>query len=103
MNEIEDDGGSLMSDTEHVPLRRSTRETKEVIKLNPTFKGQSYAQMADIEVTELPPEAIYACMAQLSLKSGLKHFKNEGVKAIKKELSQLHLRDTFQPIDPKDM
>ena len=97
---IHDNEEPLLSDTEDQPLRRSTRDKKQIDKLIPSFTGQTYAQ---IDHPELPPEAVYACMAQLSLKNGLKHFKEDGVQAIKKELGQLHLRDTFEPLDPKNM
>jgi hypothetical protein len=40
-------------------------------------------------------------MSQLSMKAGLKKFGKQGEEAATKELSQLHLRDTFEPIDPK--
>ena len=68
INELENDDSLLLTDTEDVPLRRSTRDRKQVEKLIPTFKGQSYAQIGK---SELPAAAIYSCMAQLSLKSGL--------------------------------
>jgi hypothetical protein len=42
-------------------------------------------------------------MVQYSLKTGMKHFKERGEKAVSKELAQLHFRDTFEPINPKDL
>jgi hypothetical protein len=42
-------------------------------------------------------------MLQLSMKAGLKQFGKHGEDAVSKELNQLHLRDTFQPIDPKKL
>ena len=42
-------------------------------------------------------------MAQVSLKQGLKQFGDKGKDATEKELKQLNLRETFIPIDPKNM
>ena len=42
-------------------------------------------------------------MAQYSLKAGMKKFKDRGKEAVSKELSQLHLRDTFEPINLKEL
>jgi hypothetical protein len=37
------------------------------------------------------------------MKTGMKQFKQRGEDAVSKELPQLHLRDTFEPINPKDL
>jgi hypothetical protein len=37
------------------------------------------------------------------MKAGMKEFKERGEDAVSKELSQLHFRDTFEPIHPKDL
>jgi hypothetical protein len=37
------------------------------------------------------------------MKAGMKQFKQRGEDAVSKELSQLHFRDTFEPINPKDL
>ena len=42
-------------------------------------------------------------MAQLSMKAGLKILGNKGKQAVSKELSQLHMRDTFLPINSKTL
>ena len=42
-------------------------------------------------------------MTQLSMKAGLKRWGNKGKQAVSKELLQLHMRDTFRPIDPKTL
>jgi hypothetical protein len=42
-------------------------------------------------------------MVQYSMKAGMKQFKQRGEDAVSKELSQLHFRDTFEPINPKDL
>lgn len=38
-------------------------------------------------------------MLQLSLKAGLKQWKDRGTKAVSKELAQLHYRNVYEPID----
>ena len=42
-------------------------------------------------------------MNQLSMKAGLKIWGNKGKQAVTKELFQLHMRDTFQPISSKTL
>ena len=42
-------------------------------------------------------------MTQYSLKEGLKMFKQLGINATMEELQQLHLRDSFEPMIPKEM
>jgi hypothetical protein len=42
-------------------------------------------------------------MVQYSMKAGMKQFKQRGEDAVSKELSQLHFRDTFEPINPKGL
>ena len=42
-------------------------------------------------------------MTQHSVKAGLKHFKERGIKAASSELCQLHCRDTFEPVNPGDL
>jgi hypothetical protein len=37
------------------------------------------------------------------MKAGMKHFKERGKHAASKKLHQLHFRDTFEPVDPKDL
>ena len=42
-------------------------------------------------------------MTQLSMKAGLKRWGTKVSQAVSNELSQLHLRDTFRPINPKSL
>ena len=42
-------------------------------------------------------------MTQLSMKAGMKRFKHRGEKAVTTELSQLHFRDTFKPVDSREL
>ena len=46
---------------------------------------------------------VHYAMTQISMKSGLKRWGTKGSQAISNELSQLHLRDTFRPINPKSL
>ena len=45
----------------------------------------------------------YYTMTQLSLKAGLNRWKQPAEDAVSLELSQLHFRDSFEPIDYKDL
>ena len=42
-------------------------------------------------------------MTQLSNKAGLKRRGTKGLQAVSNELSQLHMRDTFRPINNKSL
>ena len=42
-------------------------------------------------------------MTQLSMNAGLKRWGTKGSQAVSNELSQLHLQDTFRPINPKSL
>jgi hypothetical protein len=42
-------------------------------------------------------------MTQFSTKAGMQQFKERGNKAMTKELSQLHFRDTFKPVNSKEL
>ena len=42
-------------------------------------------------------------MTQLSMKAGQKRWENKGKQAISKELLQLHMQDTFRPINSKNL
>ena len=46
---------------------------------------------------EEQPSVVSAIMTQLSLKVGLKTWGEKGRKAMKSEMRQLHVRDTFEP------
>ena len=46
---------------------------------------------------------VHYTMTQLSVKACLKIWGTKGKQAVTKELSQLHMRDTFQPINPKTL
>jgi hypothetical protein len=42
-------------------------------------------------------------MFQFSMKAGLRRFKEHGEEAVSKELYQLHFRDMYEPINPKEL
>ena len=44
---------------------------------------------------------VHYTMTQLSMKAGLKIWGTKGKQAVTNELSQLHMRDNFRPINPK--
>ena len=46
---------------------------------------------------------VHYAMTQLSIKAGLKIWGTKGSQAVSNELSQLHLRDTFRPINTKSL
>jgi len=71
-------------------------EEKEVLHPN--------AQMfVHCHVAKAEPDVIAAIMTQLSLKAGLKKWKDKGQKAIHSEMKQLHMRKTFKPKHWKDL
>ncbi len=43
------------------------------------------------------PDVVAAVMTQLSLKAGLKTWGTKARSAVKSEMKQLHMRDTFKP------
>ena len=46
---------------------------------------------------------VHYTITQLSMKAGLNLWGNKGKQAVSKELSQLHMRDTFRPINSKTL
>ena len=46
---------------------------------------------------------VHYAMTQLSMKAGLKRWGKQGSQSVSNELSQLHLRDTFRPINNKSL
>jgi hypothetical protein len=91
---------------------RSTRARAHPQRLVPSFGSKSYQSTAAVTQDTVHPDAHlnpnYVLVAhyittQYSMKKGLKLYKERGVEAINKELSQLHLRDTFEPIHPNEL
>jgi hypothetical protein len=46
---------------------------------------------------------VHRAMTQYSLNKGLVKFQKEGEKAFKKELEQLHMKETFAPVNEGDL
>ena len=83
--------------------RRSSRASSKPSRLVPSFEGKSYTDSTNTQV-EPSKDSIYTqvthyVMLQLSLKAGLKQWKDRGTKAVSKELAQLHYRDVYEPLD----
>ena len=51
-------------------------------------------------IKDIEPVVLQHIFTQLSLKHGLKEWKEKGQDAITKELKQLHFYNTFEPLDP---
>jgi hypothetical protein len=93
-------------------LRRSHRTVKKPQRLVPTFGSKTYQSTAAVTTHLVHPDAhldsnyvivAHYILVQFSMKAGLKRFKERGEEGVTKELSQLHFRDTFEPINPKDL
>ena len=61
-----------------------------------------HRQFCQVEMQE-QPDVVAVIMTQLSLKMGLKKWKDKGRSAAKSEMKQLHIRDTFIPKHYKDL
>ena len=48
-------------------------------------------------------QVLHCSMTQLSMKAGMRQWGDKGQNAVSKELSQLHMRDTLEPINPKTL
>jgi hypothetical protein len=96
----------IQPDLAPAPLRRSTRNRNPVQRLDPMMSGKRHAEVTLPVVKDVSNHTqpdydfvMFQCMMQLSMKAGLKRFGQQGEEAATKELSQLHLRNTFLPID----
>ena len=96
-------------------LRRSTRvrsQTKP--EYTPSMKGSKYEyavtqlesqgvlnpdahMFVQEEFYQHEPDVVAAIMTQLSLKAGLKQWGDKAETAVKSEMKQLHMRNTFKP------
>ena len=98
--------------------RRSGRITAPVTRFKTSFTGKKYTETT---VTTIHKSTIHAdthmslnkgqawdhvvhyTMTQLSMKAGLKKWGNKGKQTVSKEVLQLHIRDTFRPINSKTL
>ena len=101
--ESEPDTGDTEIPIETPQPRRSGRKRAPVKHIVPDFTSKKYAETthAQVEVSEeyAQAEVTHYVMLQLSLKAGLKQWKDRGTKAVSKELAQLHYRDVYTPLD----
>ena len=61
-----------------------------------------HRQFCQVDIQE-QPDVVAVIMTQLSLKMGLKKWKDKGGLSEKAEMKQLHMRDTFIPKHYKDL
>ena len=67
------------------------------------MRGQHHHEMTHVNtdvIKDIKPAVMEHIFTQLSLKRGLKEWKDKGEDAVTKELKQLHFRNTFEPVDP---
>ncbi len=89
--------------------RQSGRSTKGLPKqqYEPTMQGKKYsfaqAHFLDGDLVQCDPSVVAMIMTQLSLKSAVKEWGEEALFAAKKELKQLHWRNSFRPVHYKDL
>jgi Reverse transcriptase (RNA-dependent DNA polymerase) len=98
--------------------RRPQRVRSQPQRIIPSFSGKSYKSTAATQIQGVHRENVihpdhhlnhqysmvtFYIMTQLSMKAGLKRWKDKGESAISEELSQLHFRDTFDPLNPKEL
>ena len=118
LDDDQDPGAAEPPEAHPAPPRRSSRERTKPIRLEPQLHGKSHADKAfvtydsDDLIDNIHPQAhqdshyalvTHHIMTQLSMQRGLKVWQNRAEDAITKELSQLHLRDTFEPVDPRTL
>jgi hypothetical protein len=81
-------------------------------RLVPSFGRKSFKSTAAFTnllvhyVDHLLPEYVLVAhhiMTQFSMKTGMREFKERCEEAVSKELSQLHFRDTFEALNPKEL
>ena len=73
-------------------------------EINPKGMQQVEQSPPDNDQTDVNHTLVTQClMTQMSMKAGLKRFGKERTDAVSRELSQLYLRDTSEPIDKEDV
>ena len=105
-------------ETTDEPKRRSGRIPAPVTRFELSFKGKKYAETTatTIDQKTIHPDThmslnegqawdhvVQYTTTQLSMKAGLKRWGTKDKQAVTNELSQLHMRDTFRPINPKNL
>ena len=103
---------------ETIQKRCSGRIPVPMTIFEPSFTGKKYAETTatTIDQTTIHPDThmslnegpswdhvVHYITIQLSTKAGLKRWGKKGKQAVTNELSQLHMRDNFRPINPKTL
>ena len=78
-------------------VRRSPRTKLQTASYVPSMKGQKYHEALFNQMQMESPKVVATVMTQLSMKAGLKAWGDPAKSAVKEEMQQLHMRDTFQP------
>jgi hypothetical protein len=55
------------------------------------------------DYSHMHANTVHHAMTQYSLNKGLRKFQKEGEKAVEKELEQLHMKETFAPVNEGDL
>ena len=101
-------------------VRRYTRLITQTKSYTPSMPGNRYvyddAQMAEQDVlypyshvffnhgeVQNEPDVTTVIMTQISLKAGLKKWGNKVRGAVHSDMNQLHMRDTFIPLNRKEL
>ena len=96
-------------------VRRTTRTPVPRKPYEPSMNRKKYAEITATTLNQtIHPDThtqlnlgpswdhvVHYERTQLSMTAGLKIWGTKGSQAVSNELSQLHLRDTFRPINPK--
>jgi hypothetical protein len=106
-NVLEDLEQDFDKDDDETPVKRNRKLTTDY---EPSFNNKSYAQIKGVQEDNKVDDATFIQILQkvfmsqqMSLKKGLKLFGDKAVEGMKKELSQLHMRDSFIPKHKKDL
>jgi len=86
-------------------LCHSTRTRAQPSSYIPSFTGKRY-KAAALFLAQLEPNYAFVShviMTQFSMKAGLKKLGDQDTTAVSQELSQLHLCDTFEPLNQKNL
>ena len=70
------------------------------------MKGQHHHNTTLVNTTDIMdvnPHVMGHILTQLSLKCELSEWQQQGEQVVTKELSQLHYRDTFEPVNPSTL
>ena len=92
-------GEVVKIEPETSPGRCRCRKRRQVERLDPSHAGKSYDN-AMVQMMCMSKIADKKSPKRLSLNRGLRVWGEKGMAAVKAELSQIHYRDVFTPVDP---